>query len=528
MAVDKLDSDRTSSVKPDTTAANGGVKRPRSYSVMRRVFSVINLTVIVVLCLYILTVFNLIVYRHPRRIDLTFERIHTLSEATKQRLELINQPIRVVVPHFFQADNPLHRIQREIFSRSRVLLNEFQVLQPRIVVTDDLNIARHDDAIKWGKLCAELDLDANQYNRFYFFGANDKLRQVVTADDLALYDRPTSLTDRTPPKIHKFRAEETFTNAMVRLVRGDMPTICFATEWGESKLEDDGQSGLFKLKRALQLNGYQVRELGLSRLASVPSSCDLLVIAGAIRSIDVGDRQKIHDYLVQEGRLWVALGPTETGIEGLLSEWGLNVVPGQILQKQLTVGRMSRWNNLVLSSGRNALHPIAEEFSRDGFQMLGANLRPLDPLGKNDFSGEILLRTPSQPECFIDSNGNRVRDDDERVGPAVYAATISQPIPDRPPPDFNHQATRLAVFGDWSFLSNAWIDKYSHRDVILNTVRWLLGHEEEVTGETDKAWKDQVIAWSPTIHQFIFWVPIFLFPGIVFGLGLSVYFLRRA
>ena len=334
MAVDKLDSDRTSSVKPDTTAANGGVKRPRSYSVMRRVFSVINLTVIVVLCLYILTVFNLIVYRHPRRIDLTFERIHTLSEATKQRLELINQPIRVVVPHFFQADNPLHRIQREIFSRSRVLLNEFQVLQPRIVVTDDLNIARHDDAIKWGKLCAELDLDANQYNRFYFFGANDKLRQVVPADDLALYDRPTSLTDRTPPKIHKFRAEETFTNAMVRLVRGDMPTICFATEWGESKLEDDGQSGLFKLKRALQLNGYQVRELGLSRLASVPSSCDLLVIAGAIRSIDVGDRQKIHDYLVQEGRLWVALGPTETGIEGLHSEWGLNVVPGQILQKQ--------------------------------------------------------------------------------------------------------------------------------------------------------------------------------------------------
>jgi hypothetical protein len=527
MTVEKLDSEKTSPATPVASVITGGGTSRRSYSVGRRIFSILNLGVIVVLCLYILTVFNLIVYRHPRRVDLTFERIHTLSDATKDRLKWINQPIRVIVPYFFQNESPLHNIQRQIFSRARALLNEFQVLQPRIVVAHELNIGRHDDSLEWGKLCEEYDLDSNQFNRFYFMGPDEKLRQVVNVDDLALYDRPTAQMDRTPPKIHKFRAEEAFITALIRLTRGEMPTVCFATDWSQASVSDDGQSGLYKLKRALQLNGYAVEEVALSRRAAVPSSCDLLVVAGASSNIDVADRQKIQDYLLQDGRLWVALGPTETGIEDLLAEWGMNVVPGQILQKQLTVGGLSRWSNFVLSSGCNGLHPIAEEFSRDGFQVLGANLRPLDPVGKQEFSGEVLLKTRREPESFVDTNSNRVRDDDERRGSIVFAATMSQPRPDRPPPGFSHKATRIAVFGDWSLFSNAWIDKYSHRVLTLNTVRWLLGHEEEVTGETDKSWQDQVISWSPTIHQFLFWVPIFLFPGVVLGLGIAVFFLRR-
>ena len=98
--------------------------------------------------------------------------------------------------------------------------------------------------------------------------------------------------------------------------------------------------------------------------------------------------------------------------------------------------------------------------------------------------------------------------------------------PDRPPPGYKHLPTRLVVFGDGSPMSNALFDKtQTHRDLALNTARWLLGNEREI-GSGNK-FVVRRIKWSPGIASFLFWVPIFLFPGIVLCLGVSVYFLRR-
>lgn len=525
MTVEKTISEKTSESTPKAPR-----RVPRSYSRWKRVLSILNLCVIVFLSFYIVVVLNLVVFRHPERVDLTFERIHTLSDASKERLELINQPVEVVIPYFFQRDHAVHRIQREIFSRARLLLNEFQALQPRIVLAHELNIALHDDSLEWAKLCEEHGFDSDQVNRFYFLTKDENpFRQIVTVDDLALYDRPTSPLDSTPPKIHKFRAEEAFVNALTRLIRREMPRVFFTRDSGELRPGEQGQSGIYKLARDLKVNGYDVHGLNLRRVDAIPAECDLLVIAGASEKFEVSERQKIQDYLEREGRLWVALGPLETGIESVLSEWGVEVVPGQILQKQVAIGGVARWSHIVTSNRFSALHPISAEFSPQSFEVLGLYLRPLDPQDKHDFGGEMLLSSPLKPETFVDTNGNRFVDESETEGASViFAATVSQPIPDRPPPEFQHQATRIAVFGGTALLTNAWVDKYSHRDLVLNTVRWLLGQEEEMTGELDKSWSEQSITRSASINSFIFWVPIFLFPGVVLGIGLSVYFFRRS
>ena len=46
-----------------------------------------------------------------------------------------------------------------------------------------------------------------------------------------------------------------------------------------------------------------------------------------------------------------------------------------------------------------------------------------------------------------------------------------------------------------------------------------------LTGST--AWTERVLPWNERIQTFLFWVPIFLFPGIVVCAGAFVYFVRR-
>ncbi len=137
-------------------------------------------------------------------------------------------------------------------------------------------------------------------------------------------------------------------------------------------------------------------------------------------------------------------------------------------------------------------------------------------------------QTREKPLSFIDANGNRNLDKGETHGRIVVAATVYKPRPDNPPPGFEIQNTRLAVFGDSTFFSNGAFLRFSHKDFTLNTVRWLLGLEEELAGVTGSPWTERILSRSAGIRRFLFWVPIFVFPGIVLCIGVFVYLLRKS
>ncbi len=506
-------------------------KTRESFSRWRRVLLSLNLAAIVFLTLYILVILAIIIFFHPRRIDLTFERIHTLSEGTVKRLSLVEQDVRVIMPILFQDESALSKIQQEIFARSRMLLDQYVAKQPRIKIEHVLNLRSHQDVTTWIRLQEEYGLVPNQINSFIFVsGEKGEFRQVVSIDELAIYDRPQSKFDSKPPQIHKFLGEEAFTSAITRLIRKDQKKIYFSVGNGEIPFGDSGGHGMGYMMKELNSNGYAIDSHSLLKDGPVPSDCDIFVMASPSRTIDEKLRGYLNEYLLNDGKLFITLTARETGIEKLISEWGITVEPGNILQKdQLGATSYAYWNHEVAFQSRNSQHPITRDIQASSFYIKGGFARALTAATrKDDFSGEWLYRTQARPVTFIDANQNSALDPGERQGQVVGAVTVSKPIPERPPPGFKIQKTRLVVFGDGSALSNSRYNQFTHRTLVLNTFRWLAGYEEEIAGSDGQEWSERTIKWSPGIERFLFWVPIFVIPGLILILGVMVFLARRS
>ena len=71
---------------------------PRTFGTGRRLSGVGDFILSFFLALYVLLLWNIIVFRHPVRLDLTRDRIHTLSQATLDRLELVREEMDRIVP----------------------------------------------------------------------------------------------------------------------------------------------------------------------------------------------------------------------------------------------------------------------------------------------------------------------------------------------------------------------------------------------------------------------------------------------
>ena len=152
----------------------------------RRWLRRLNIAACVVLTLYILVPLNVIVYRHPLRLDLTQERLYSLSSATLSRLELVSEEIRVVFPFFVERENLVQVAHYRVLERARTLLDQYAIAQPLIKVVAEVSVYSEPD--RWKQVSDDFDLSPIQWNRLIFFsGEGNNFRQTLTPQDLASF-----------------------------------------------------------------------------------------------------------------------------------------------------------------------------------------------------------------------------------------------------------------------------------------------------------------------------------------------------
>jgi len=471
----------------------------------------------------ILAMLIAITYRHPCRFDLSQDRESTLTGETLNRLALLGDDVRVIFPTIFQEGNPVDEIRSMVLWRARALLAEYIARQPHIRMHAQLDLKLAGNAEEWASLCKEHDLSPTQVNCFIFLSGDGRLRQVVGVDELADYDKPM---DRVPRKlqVHEFRAQAAFTAALTRFINREMKRIYALQDHREAATEDTGPGGISTLRKKLEEVGVEIHPLSFRKEPKVPADCDLLLVIGAESPIDEEDRRRMEDYLRSGGRLLVALGPRRTGIEALLDGWKVRVQTGRVLERSIQ-GPTVKWDETVEVAEFNPLHPVTAQFRRGAFGVLLTDARALEmDQSSDDRAAQYLLRTSDQ--SFIDRNSNRQPDAEEAFGQAVVAGAVWRKRPDRPPPDYRHVDSRIVVIGDATPLLNLRFEERSHRDLVMNAVNWLMGRERQVAAGST-AWTERVLPWNEQIQAFLFWTPIFLFPGVVVCAGVFIYFLRR-
>ena len=394
-------------------------------------------------------------------------------------------------------------------------------------------------------------------NAFVEAGSDPQLKELLDsyhyASDKVSYsiidpDKQPDLVERfqisTVPAVHlqygdrtnvvNKISEEELTNGIIKVTRAEKKTVYFLEGHGEPSISEMQEPrGYGQIKTALDNESYEVKPLVLSEGVAVPDEANLLIVAGAERSLLPHETQAIDAYLKKGGHALFLLNPRATPeLMTYLQQWGVQVGNDVIVDEQLQLlkGRTFSLTPFVTTYGA---HPITEELSRRGAAALttygvSRSVEP-QPDGKKGVTPVSLAKTGpnSWAETDLDSVFQKQTarlDEQDRKGPVSLAVAVTANLKDM---GADHDGTaRLVVFGDAVFANNQFISQYFNRDLLLNTVGWLVGEEGLISmrARTMRASRVQFSAEQGTV---IFYLSVLILPELLLIAGLAVWWQRR-
>jgi len=220
-------------------------KRSLIYGVNTLVFTLVVLGILVIL--------NYLAFKRAGRLDVTQEKLYSVSDQTIKTLESINKDIDVLA--FFKEIGTDRRGFQD-------LIKEYERRSSKIKVQfidpdKDPGVAKK--------------YDVNEYGTVVLVSGNQNIKLKLS--DLI----SGGIVDN---------AEQEITNALIKLSRDMRKTIYFLTGHGERDIRNSAEpQGLGMLSKALQDEAYEVKELLLLRESSVPQENSILIVAGPVKPI---------------------------------------------------------------------------------------------------------------------------------------------------------------------------------------------------------------------------------------------------
>jgi len=457
----------------------------------------------VVVFLGLLIAVNYISNRQNKRWDLTAAKQFSLSDQTKKILTGLKQPVSVKV--YYDDSDPN-------------VGNQKQGLQDRLdsyrYVTSQLNID-YVDAVKD-------PTGAKQDN--------------VTTLPTTIFSS-NGRSERTSGQ-----TEQDFTNALKKLLTGTSKKVYFIQGHGEHNLDATDRTGYSGAAAELKNDNFETAKLALAQEGKIPDDTAVVVVAGPQTDYLAPEMDMLRAYLKKGGKLLLMLDPTPkvdapplTNLIALAKEWGVDVGNDYVLD-QSGVGQMFRMGPEVPIAMIYPPHPITAGFS--GAMTAYFLARSVTPItgGSNGHTAQAIAQTSAHSwaetnlqDLLLKGKAVPEFDKGDKAGPITLVAAVSAPVADAPAgaaPDAPKPETRLVVAGDSDFASNYILPFQANRDFFSNVVNWLAQQEDLISIRPRDA-EDRRIQLTAGQGTSIFYLALFVIPGLLFLNGIRVWWRRR-
>ncbi len=516
-----------------------GILRQRRFLVGLNVWTGVALSVIA------LVVANAIMVATPQTdacfLDMTRERIHTLSEKSVNILKGLDREVSITVLYGNGSVKTGYGDKGvDVTQRVKDLL---RLYQSHGVKTQWVDIYADKLKAQQVALALKVPLEADTL----VVSAGDQRAQIPFINLFEIEYAYGAM-----PTLAGFQGEEKITSAIVSLIERKPTTVCFLTGHGELAPEGEASKALAEFTGDLRRDNMKVTKLNLSQTGQVPEDCGLLVIAGPASPFPPVEVRHLEEYLQGGGKLLLAVKPRAAGgsiagLEGLLAQYNVRLCDDEVvievgrdLRSGAQAGGVSFYTTFqaghaithdmgALNCYVQAASPVLTLVPEAAAQIPGG-----PPTLRSDWLVTPLLQTSPQGWGETNITDNPVTFDEKKDlrGPVTMAVAVSRKphsaIPNAPATaPTSATGARLVILGATSILDDAALKaNEANRTFALNCVNWLT---ERVThlGIAPQRAQHRELAVSPALFRAIFLLTVLAMPLAAGFLGVWVWWARR-
>ena len=337
-------------------------------------------------------------------------------------------------------------------------------------------------------------------------------------------------------------AEQDLTNALIKAMSTMERKVYFLQGHGEKEPNDTERDGFSAASGLLRRDNYMVERLVLAQQNDVPDDATVVLIAGPTTDVLPAEAEALRRYLARAGKLMILLDPPLgpeaaplPNLEAIIREWGID--PGNNVVVDIS-GATNEPSIAVAAT--YPLHAITERFATLTIYPLARSVEPIAG-GADGRVAQAIVETSRQSWAESDlaslTSDTGVTMDDasgDVAGPIRLGAAVSAPVEAADAPaegepetgDALVPETRIVVFGDSDFPSNAYGGVPGNLNLFANAISWLAQQENLIAIRPTEA-EDRRVTMTPNQQWWAMATSVFLLPAFVFGAGIFTWWRRR-
>jgi ABC-type uncharacterized transport system involved in gliding motility auxiliary subunit len=437
-----------------------------------------NALTITLLVLVVLGLLNFLGFRHKKRVDLTSEQLYTLSDQSRRTVADLKKDVEII------------RFARTPDQTFKDLTTEYT------------NAGAH---VHYREVDPQEKPEvARQYNVTH-------MNDIVVSS--GSHNETLSGT-----------GEQDVTNAIIKVTRDAVKTVCFVEGHGEKSLASGEGEGLEGQDKALKSEGYQTKSVNLVSSGSVPSDCNVLVDAGPKQSLFPQEAGFISKYLDGGGRVLLLLDPeTDPKVDSILDAWNIALGSNVVIDAS-GVGRLFGAGPAVPLVVDYGASPIVQNFTGTMTFFNLARTVAVKDKGKSDPETTELLKTSPRSFTVPNLKTKEVRYDPakDQAGPLSLGVAAER----KTGAGADAKNSRLVVIGNSAFATNQWAGLQRNGDLFVNTINWL-AQDEDLISVRPKNPANRRVILTETQQRELFFASMIFLPGLVLISGAVIWFRRR-
>ena len=457
----------------------------------------------VLIFLAILVGINWVANRQNKRWDLTESKQFSLSDQTKQIITTLKAPLHIKV---FYAPDPNGQSPVPGY---REQLEGYLYLSNKLSI-DYIDAQKSPTEAENNKITA-LPTIILEYGE-----GKDMRTQRATSTD-----------------------EQSMTNALKKVIEGKAKKAYFTQGHGERDIDDQQtRPGYKAISGALTDENFEVAKLQLAQQGSIPADATVLIIAGPTTDFLPQETELVRGYLKNGGKLLLLIDPPAKGgtvqatsLIALAKEWGIQIGDDIVVDPN---GQLIGADASV-PVGMPVQHPITNDLKKMSAFRLARSVIPTQG-GADGKTAQSFVQTAGGSWAETDVKGlyatgkpEKNLDKGDKNGPISLGAAVSAPAmasstatgPDAPKPE-----SRLVVFGDSDFVSNADVNFQGNSDLFLNAMNWL-AQQENLISIRPKNPEDRRLQLTADQVTLVDWFVLGIVPLLLFGNAFRLYWKRR-